>query len=153
VNRAADEFGFDWSDPDIEWKHSLAKELVGIAAAHSMQLAVCSQPEFLVPGSCEARCVDAKRLAGLAGKPIRAKEKGNRKECRCSEARDIGEYDTCPHGCVYCYAVQNRALAGDRYRQHDPTSEFLFPPPPGATEEALDQRRVELPLFDGIINP
>jgi hypothetical protein len=152
VNHAAREFGFDWSDPDMEWKRSLTTELVAIAATHRIRLTVCSQPEFLVPGSSEARCVDVKRLEGVAGKPIRAKEKGNRKECRCSEARDIGEYDTCPHGCVYCYAVQNRPLAQERYRQHDPTSEFLFPPPPGATEETPKPRRVELSLFDGIID-
>ena len=62
VKQAAREFGFDWSDPDMEWKRSLAMELVEIAAAQNMQLTVCSQPDFVVPGSGEARCVDAKRL-------------------------------------------------------------------------------------------
>jgi len=151
VNQAAREFGFDWSDPELEWKRSLTTELVAIAATHRMRLNVCSQPDFLVPGSGEARCVDATRLESVAGKPIRAKEKGNRKECRCSEARDIGDYDTCPHGCVYCYAVQNRPLAQQRYRQHDPMSEFLCPLPPGATEETPKPGRVQLSLFDGII--
>ncbi len=150
VNNAAREFGFEWSDPEPEWKRTLAAELTAIAAAHNMRLTVCSQPEYLVKGCGEARCVDADRLADVAGKPIRAKEKGNRKECRCSEARDIGEYDTCPHGCVYCYAVQNRPLALDRFRQHQPESEFLFPPPEGASEEVPKQKRVELSLFDGL---
>jgi DNA repair photolyase len=64
----------------------------------------------------------------VAGSPVRAAQKGNRPECACFEARDIGEYDTCPHGCVYCYAVRNRPLAQKRYAQHDPAGEFLFPP-------------------------
>ena len=51
-----------------------------------------------------------------------------RPECGCYASKDIGEYDTCPHGCVYCYAVQNRDLAKTRFREHDPMSEFLFPP-------------------------
>jgi hypothetical protein len=153
VNHSAREFGFEWSDPDTDWKRSLAAELVGIAVAHGMRLTVCSQPKYLVPGCDEARCVDAKRLSDVAGRHIGAKEKGNRKECRCSEAKDIGEYDTCPHGCVYCYAVQNRPLALERFRQHDPTSEFLYPPPPGATEEAPKSRRVELSLFDNLEEP
>jgi DNA repair photolyase len=57
---------------------------------------------------------------GPEGQPAR--------ECACFEARDIGEYDTCPHGCVYCYAVRNRPLAQRRHAQHDPAGEFLFPP-------------------------
>ena len=31
----------------------------GTAAAHNMQLTVCSQPRFIAPGCAEARCVDA----------------------------------------------------------------------------------------------
>jgi hypothetical protein len=96
---------------------------------------------------------DAKRLADVAAKPVAAKEKGNREGCRCAEARDIGEYDTCPHGCVYCYAVRNRPLALERYKEHDPASEFLFPPPPGVAEEAPAPKRKELPLFDRIDEP
>ena len=37
--------------------------------------------------------------------------------------------DTCPHGCVYCYAVLNRSLAQENFKQHDPNDEFLFRPP------------------------
>jgi hypothetical protein len=86
----------------------------------------------------EARCIDTARLSAVAGAPVRAAQKGNRPECACFEARDIGEYDTCPHGCVYCYAVRNRPLAQRRYAQHDPASEFLFPPlNPPTTNPAL----------------
>jgi hypothetical protein len=90
-------------------------------------------------------------LADVRGCKVVAKEKGNRAGCRCSEARDIGEYDTCPHGCVYCYAVQNRPLALDRYKSHDPDSEFLFPlhgTIEGPTEPELSAKRVQLSLFD-----
>ena len=55
-----------------------------------------------------------------------------------------------PDGCVYCYAVRNRPLALDRYRQHDATSEFLFPPPAGVTDQEPAAKKVELPLFDGL---
>jgi Domain of unknown function (DUF1848) len=61
---------------------------------------------------------------------------GNREECGCFESRDIGEYDTCPHGCVYCYAVQNQELAKTRYKQHDPLGESLFPLPAEAVQSA-----------------
>src|SRR5260370_21779493 len=38
VNHAAREFGFDWSDPDMEWKRNLTTELVAIAATHRIRL-------------------------------------------------------------------------------------------------------------------
>lgn len=150
MNRTAAEHGFTWSDPSDDWKRSLVTDLSAIAAAHGIRLTVCSQPQLLVASAGEARCVDAERLNEVGGTSFRCKLKGNRKECGCYEARDIGEYDTCPHGCVYCYAVRDRQLALDRYRKHDPNSEFLFPPPPEATEAESPTQRIQLSLFDGL---
>jgi DNA repair photolyase len=78
-----------------------------------------------MPGVEAARCIDAGRLGDCAGYAITARQKGNRPDCRCAESRDIGDYDTCPHGCVYCYAVRSQALARARYHEHDPNSPSL----------------------------
>jgi hypothetical protein len=137
MNRSAEESGFTWSDPTDDWKRTLLAEMVQIARGHKIGVTVCSQPKYLTPGGGEARCVDAKRLADVGGSAFKSKLKGNRPECGCFESRDIGEYDTCPHGCVYCYAVENRDLAMKRYHQHDSESEFLFAPPSGRVELKL----------------
>ena len=126
MKRAAHEFDFSWRDPAVDEKRQLASDLVAIARSHAMQLSVCSQRDHLVPGAVDARCVDSNRFEAITGKSLSAKLKGNRKECGCFQSRDIGEYDTCPHGCVYCYAVQNQDLAQRRFKEHDPDSEFLF---------------------------
>jgi hypothetical protein len=112
-----------------------------------MLLAVCSQRDLLVEGAADAKCVDAHRLEELAGASVRARLKGNRKDCGCYESRDIGDYDTCPHGCVYCYAVQNRELALERFRKHDPDSEFLFAPPDASPELGSSGKGRSLTLF------
>ncbi|MFQ5954305.1 MAG: DUF1848 domain-containing protein [Kiloniellales bacterium] len=125
---AARLYGFDWRDPAPAEKTDLITELAAVARDHGMRLSLCSQPEFLAPGARPARCIDADRLSEIAGRSIPAKEKGNRPGCACHQSRDIGDYDTCPHGCVYCYAVQTPALARRRHRAHDPKSPFLFPP-------------------------
>lgn len=131
---AAKEFGFSWDEHEemqTEDVRKLVKELAQIAKSYGMQLKICSQEKYLIPGVVEeARCVDADRLEKVSNKTIKDKsrQKGNRKECGCFASKDIGEYDTCPHGCVYCYAVQNRDLALQRYKAHDSTGEFLFTP-------------------------
>ena len=129
MDAAAALFGFSWKDPEEDEKLSLIGELASCARARGMQLTVCSQARYLKPGIEPARCIDAVRMADVAGRPVRARQKGNRPECACYESRDIGAYDTCPHGCVYCYAVRTRALARRRYREHDSAGEFLYGPP------------------------
>lgn len=124
---------FGWADPDDDSKRALATDLAALAAARGMRLTVCSQEAYTVPGTAPAACVDARRLEdvaagwGLAHR-IAAKVKGNRPGCACHESRDIGAYDSCPHGCVYCYAVASREAAKRRHQAHDPEGEFLIAP-------------------------
>jgi hypothetical protein len=137
---ASREFQFSWRDPGDEEKRQLARELLRVARRHRMRLTICSQPHLLGEGVEEAHCIDAQRFAAMIGSPIKAALRGARKECGCYESRDIGEYDTCPHGCVYCYAVRNRKRAQQRYKAHDPQGEFLFPP----RQELVEQKQLTL---------
>lgn len=129
---AARAHGFAWTDPDDAAKRALAAELAELAAARGLRPSVCSQAEYTVAGCAPAACIDARRLEDVAagwGMPraIAARVKGNRPGCRCFESRDIGAYDSCPHGCAYCYAVGSPALAKRRFAGHDPDAEFLIP--------------------------
>lgn len=127
-DRAARRFGFTWWDPTREEKRALLRDLGEIARDAGLAASLCAQPELLGPGLAEARCIDAGRLSDLAGRPIAAATKGNRPGCRCAGAQDVGAYDTCPHGCVYCYAVRRPEIAKRRHRAHDPASAGLAPP-------------------------
>jgi hypothetical protein len=136
MDQAAQEHHFSWDthkageDSFLERGRRLATELAHIAKEQGMQVKICAQETFLqAHGVAEARCIDPRRLEQISGCSImEKKQKGHREACGCAASKDIGEYDTCPHGCVYCYAVRHRERALTRYQNHDPLSEFLFPP-------------------------
>ena len=128
MERAAGARDFAWIDPEAGEKRDLLAAFIDTAAAHGMTPRLCGQPELIGAGAGEARCIDARHLGDVAARPITALAKPHRKTCAYVASRDIGAYDTCPHGCVYCYAVESQDRAKERHRHHDPGAEFLFPP-------------------------
>lgn len=46
------------------------------------------------------------------------KDKGQRKVCGCIVSKDIGEYDTCEHLCVYCYANTSEKNVKAKRKMH-----------------------------------
>jgi len=130
TDAAAAAAGFSWRDPPVEERAALVADLADLAAERGMRLTLCTQPELLAALPADApvgaaRCIDAERLSALAGQPVAAKTKGNRPGCLCAESRDIGVYNSCPHGCVYCYAVRHRDRARATHRAHDPAANSL----------------------------
>lgn len=55
------------------------------------------------------------------------KDPGQRELCGCMAAKDIGEYNTCPHLCEYCYANTSKETAIMNWKQHlsNPNSETI----------------------------
>ena len=46
------------------------------------------------------------------------KDKGQRQFCGCIISKDIGEYNTCPHLCEYCYANSSKDAAFSNWQMH-----------------------------------
>ena len=46
------------------------------------------------------------------------KDKGQREDCGCIMAKDIGQYNTCPHECNYCYANASKEIAKKNYQRY-----------------------------------
>jgi hypothetical protein len=137
--------GIRFADPSDDEKRQFFRELTAIAADCGVTLKVCAQAHLLSPGVAEASCIDVVRLSAIAGAPIAGVKPGHRgEECACSYSRDIGAYDTCLHGCLYCYAVSSPRAAALNRRRHDPQAEMLLGSGDGeAQRTAID----DLPLF------
>lgn len=78
-----------------------------------------------IPGGL---CVDKKLIESIAGYPISArKDKNQRNVCNCIESIDIGTYESCLNGCVYCYAIKgNYNTAALNNRKNDPGSPLMI---------------------------
>ena len=46
-------------------------------------------------------------------------DKGQRQFCGCIASKDIGEYNTCPHLCEYCYANASKEVAVSNWERHE----------------------------------
>lgn len=117
--------GITWTNPLKAEKPAILERLAEIASSNGFQLTLCTQPDLVSDKTPPARCIDATRIAAVGGKVFKSRVKGNRPGCLCAESRDIGRYDSCPHGCIYCYAVAGQHVAKGNYKIHNPLDEHL----------------------------
>jgi hypothetical protein len=108
-------------------KRRLVEQLSAIARKYDIKLYACCDPLLQEQGGmAAARCIDDQVLAQILGQSLRVKKAaGQRPGCGCVVSIDIGAYNTCPHGCRYCYANVNAQVAASNYGAHDPDSPLL----------------------------
>jgi len=128
------------TDRHAEEKVALADRLASIAERHGIRMYSCCGEYLVGERIHKAHCIDGSIVEQLFfPQGFAHKDKPTRQECGCTESYDIGAYDTCPHGCVYCYANANKAAAERVFRNHDAASAFL-----GATKEQSDPWLAEI---------
>ncbi len=147
--------GIDLEKPAEEEMVAFASELAAIAGEHGLALRACC--DGLLTDRCgieAARCIDASLLAALSGRPVAVRRDGSQRPgCGCAVSIDIGAYNTCAHGCRYCYANSSALAVAGRITKHDPASPLLVGWPRGDETIVVKQGHpapgAQLPLFGG----
>jgi len=143
----------EYREPDQNEKNRALEEISIIAKGFGMCLATCAETDAEWPGVEQNRCIDDRLLHRLYShdqelmnflgytSPIQTllftssekdkqvayrKDRGQRAACGCVASKDIGQYDTCAHRCVYCYANSTPDLAAKNYKNHDAASESIL---------------------------
>lgn len=110
-----------------EEKLAMASELSRIARGHHMSIGACAEEiDLREAGVVQNCCIDKELIERLAGYPLKAsKDRNQRKECGCVESVDIGAYNTCLNGCLYCYANHSEKSVAAARRNYDADSPLL----------------------------
>ena len=115
-------------DLSEENRREYARRLAARAEAYGIKLYACCNDYVLSPSVLKASCIDGRYLSGIFKTMIDTRKAGTRKECACTKSVDIGAYDTCAHGCVYCYANVDKDRAAAALQRHDPSWNALRRP-------------------------
>ena len=99
-----------------------------IAKQYGITIQTCAEEiELESVGIKHGKCIDSALIEDLLGvKLIVSKDPNQRKECGCVQSIDIGEYNTCAHGCKYCYANFRESMVLRNRASHDPQSPLLI---------------------------
>jgi hypothetical protein len=121
---------------------TIAGRFAETASSFGLRLETCAEHIDLSKfGIGHASCIDGDLIERIIGCPIKGKhiKDANREHCGCMKSIDIGQYDSCIHGCLYCYANINKERAAHNFNSHDPASPILL----GEADEAEVKPRSE----------
>jgi len=104
-----------------------AKKLAEIAKDNGISVESCAEGINLDACGIEHNsCIDKTLIENILDCRLNVgKDSNQRKECGCVESIDIGTYDTCKNGCVYCYANSSEKNIVRNYGKYDEESTIL----------------------------
>ncbi|MFA6009670.1 MAG: DUF1848 domain-containing protein [Desulfobacteraceae bacterium] len=138
---------------DEQIKRQLAESLQAIAVKYDLVIETCSEDiELKTIGIKHGKCIDDKLIEKLCQGRIKIeKDKNQREACGCVTSIDIGSYNTCAHGCLYCYANFNNDIVLKNIKNHNPTSPLLFGEigPHDKISERNEKRLIDKQIYIG----
>ncbi|MFT6987627.1 MAG: DNA repair photolyase [Psychromonas sp.] len=121
--------GFIYSDitHQIKLLHDLSIYMAKVAEKYGMEIQSCAEHVDLSHcGIAHGKCIDDGLIKKLFGLSLNGrKDMGQREDCDCIKSVDIGMYNTCLHGCSYCYATFNEKIVLNNKKSTAPIARFL----------------------------
>ena len=114
----------------------MAEYFADTAKKYNLKIESCAEQIDLGRfGINHGKCIDDELIEKITGYKISAGKDKQRNACGCVKCIDIGEYNTCMHKCLYCYANINKDAAFKDYKLHDKKSPLLI----GYVDEIKDK--------------
>lgn len=105
----------------------MAEYFADTAKKYNLKIESCAEQIDLGRfGINHGKCIDDELIEKITGYKISAGRDNQRNACGCIKCIDIGEYNTCMHKCLYCYANINKDAAFKNYKLHDKKSPLLI---------------------------
>lgn len=107
--------------------YDIAEKFAAIALKYNIKIETCSEEiDFSKYGIKKGKCIDDELISRIIKCPVKVKKDDTQREvCGCVKSIDIGEYNTCKHNCLYCYANFNSNSVKKNYLMHDSKSNVL----------------------------
>lgn len=116
----------NFRQPSFKELDLFAGELARIGKSNGLVLATCAEAIDLKKHGIEHNsCIDKELIERITGVPLNISGDGQREHCRCVKCDDIGSYDTCPHGCIYCYANIRPDITAGKQKAYNVYSPIL----------------------------
>lgn len=105
----------------------IAAAFVPIGRQHGMQLQTCAERiDLSAFGMSHGACLDGGWISRALGYTLDVgRDPSQRGECGCVASVDVGAYNTCRNGCVYCYANHSPDAVASSAACHLPDSPLL----------------------------
>lgn len=112
----------------MEQQIEIMQRFLKIADEYGLYIDTCAEEIDLEKfGISHAHCIDKKRFEQIGKYKLSVeKDPNQRPECGCIASIDIGTYNTCKNGCLYCYANYSHNTVVKNTQLHNPLSPLLF---------------------------